>query len=88
MSFSISHSVVAVEGTNWVEPVLLWLSICMPTGSGKSALYKYLRKLVEEARSLCGMLSHRGDQSSEKMGALMCDNHWKLLGLFDELPMF
>ena len=93
VSFSISHSVVAVEGTDWVEPVLLWLSICMPTGSGKSALCKYLRKLVEEARSLCGLDDAQpswflDDQSFEKMGALMCDNHWKLLGLFDELPMF
>ena len=54
VSYSMSHSVVAVDGTDWIEPVLLWLSICMPTGSGKSSLCKYLRKLVEDARSQIG----------------------------------
>lgn len=93
VSYSISHSVVAVEGTDWIEPVLVWLSICMPTGSGKSSLCRYLRKLVEDARTNCGLDENQpswflDDQSFEKMGALMCDNHWKLLGLFDELPMF
>ena len=28
------------------------------------------------------------DQSFEKMGELMEENHCKLLGLYDELPMF
>ena len=89
----ISHSVVEVEGTDWVEPVLLWLSICMPTGSGKSSLCKCLRKLVKDARSNCGLDDTQpswflDDQSFEKMGALMSENHWKLLGLYDELPMF
>ena len=28
------------------------------------------------------------DESFEKMGDLMHQNHWKLLGLYDELPMF
>lgn len=28
------------------------------------------------------------DQSLEKLGELMQENHWKLLGLYDELPMF
>ena len=37
-SYSMSHSVAEVEGTDWLEPVLVWLSICMSTGSGKSAL--------------------------------------------------
>ena len=43
ISFSMS---VSVEGNNWTEPVLLWIAICMPTGSGKSALCKFLRSLV------------------------------------------
>ena len=65
----------------------------MPTGSGKSSLCKYLRKLVEDARSQNGTGDSEpswflDDQSFEKMGALMCDNSWKLLGLYDELPMF
>lgn len=43
VSFSMSHSVVEVEGTDWLELVLLWVSICMPTGSGKTSLYKFLK---------------------------------------------
>ena len=93
VSFSMSHSVVAVEGTDWIEPVILWISICMPTGSGKSSLCKYLRQLVNEARANCGLDdSHPSwfldDQSFEKMGASMSENECKLLGLYDELPMF
>ena len=55
VSFSMSHSTVAVEGTDWIEPVLLWISVCMPTGSGKSSLCMYLCKLVEDARSNSGL---------------------------------
>jgi energy-coupling factor transporter ATP-binding protein EcfA2 len=93
VSFGMSHSNVVVDGTDWVEPVLLWISICMPTGSGKSSLCKYLRQLVEDARSNRGLDDSQpswflDDQSFEKMGALMHDNDWKLLGLYDELPMF
>ena len=91
ISFSMSHSVVEVEGTDWAEPVLLWISICMPTGSGKSSICKYLRKIVCKAQSNCGLDSGSwllDDQSFEKMGDLMHQNHWKLLGLYDELPMF
>ena len=92
VSFSMSHSVVELEGTDWVEPVLLWISVCMPTGMGKSSLCKFLRKLVVEAEKLCR--DHEDaftrswmmdDQSFEKMGDIMHKNHWKLLGLYDEL---
>lgn len=91
VSFSMSHSVVEVEGTDWMEPVLLWISICMPTGSGKSSICKYLRRIVFDAQANCGLDSGSwllDDQSFEKMGDLMHQNHWKLLGLYDELPMF
>ena len=92
-SFSMSHSCVEVQGTDWVEPVILWICICMPTGSGKSGLCKYLKKLVESARSTCGLDDSSpswflDDQSFEKMGALMSDNHCKLFGLYDEQSMF
>ena len=74
VSYSMSHSVVT-DGTDWVELVLLWISICMPTGSGKSSLCKYLRKLVD-ARSQNGAGDSQpswflDDQSFEKMGALV-----------------
>lgn len=86
------HSVVEVDGTDWLEPVLLWISICMPTGSGKSSLCKLLKKIVKDAQSQSGLGDGRSwtldDQSFEKMGELMEENHGKLLGLYDELPMF
>ena len=31
LRFCMSHSVTEVEKTDWIEPVLLWVSICMPT---------------------------------------------------------
>ena len=92
ISFAMSHSEVHVEGTDLVEPVLIWLSICMPTGSGKSSLWSHLTKLVEKARkkypgdSNCIWLA--GDQSFEKLGEMMSENHRKILGLYDEIPMF
>lgn len=93
VSFSMSHSTVQVEGTDWMEPVLLWIAICMPTGSGKSALCKFLKSLVERARSECNLTEDDpswclDDQSFEKMGAIMSENYGKLLGLYDELAMF
>ena len=93
VGFSMSHSVVEVEGTDWVEPVLVWMAFCMPTGMGKSSLCKFLRKLIGEARRQCGLDGSTSswlmdDQSFEKMGDLMEKNHWKLLGLYDELSVF
>ena len=93
LSFTMSHSVVEIEGTDWREPVLLWLSICMPTGMGKSSLCRFLRNRIKAAKALCGLADNPTqwlcvDQSFEKMGDLMSQNHWKLLGLYDELPMF
>lgn len=91
VSFSMSHSVVEVEGTDWLEPVLLWVSICMPTGSGKTSLCKFLKQLVDDTHANVGSDSSSwfiDDQSMEKMGALMNENNSKLLGLYDELAMF
>lgn len=89
----MSHSTVEVEATEWVEPVLVWIAICMPTGSGKSALCKFLKSLVDKARANCGLTDADpswclDDQTFEKMGSLMSENHGKLLGLYDELAMF
>ena len=93
ISFSMFHSCVVVEGTDWLEPVILWIAICMPTGSGKSSLCKFQKKLVDTARVRCGLDEsapswYLDDQSFEKMGAIMNENHCKLLGLYDELAMF
>ena len=91
VSFSMSHSIVEVEGTDWLEPVLLWVSICMPTGSGKTSLCKFLKQLVDDTHANVGSDSSSwfiDDQSMEKMGALMNENNSKLLGLYDELAMF
>ena len=92
ISFAISHSDVQVEGIDWVEPVLVWVAVCMPTGSGKSTLCKFLRNLVKKAHSQCtegdGPSWLSDDQSFEKLGELMETNHAKLLGLYDELSMF
>ena len=86
------HSVVEVEETDWVEPILVWITVCMPTGSGKSSLCKLLNKLVEDARTNVGSDSALSwladDQSLENMGALMNENNGRLLGLYDELSMF
>jgi len=92
VSFCMSHSVVEVQDTDWMEPVILWMAICMPTGMGKSSLCKYLRKIVREVQAHCGVDATSSwlgdDQSFEKLGELMNANHWKLQGLYDELPMF
>ena len=93
LSFTMSHSVVEVAGTDWSEPVLVWMAICMPTGMGKSSLCKFLRKLIGETKKQRGLDDSSStwlmdDQSFEKMGDLMQKNHWKLLGLYDELSVF
>lgn len=77
---------------DWLEPVLLWVGICMPTGSGKSTLCKFLKMLVEQARTECQLSEEHpswflDDQSFKKMGAIMAENHGKLLGLYNELAM-
>lgn len=93
VGFSMSHSTVELESTEWIEPVILWIGICMPTGCGKSTLCKFLKSLVKKAREECGLTDDDAtwwldDQSFEKMGVLMADNCNKVLGLYDELPMF
>ena len=92
ISFAMSHSVIEIDKTDLVEPVLVWLSICMPTGSGKSSLWSHLTKLVEQARQKCLDTSSpvwlAGDQSFEKLGEMMSESHCKILALYDELPMF
>lgn len=65
----MSNSVVEVKGTDRTEPVL-WISVVMPTGMGKSPLCKFLRKIVTTARANRGLDNTwiLDDQMFEKMG--------------------
>ena len=65
----------------------------MPTGSGKSTLFRFLFNQLQKIRSLAGVGSSDptwilDDASFEKMGALMHSNASRLLGLYDELSAF
>jgi hypothetical protein len=92
-SYVLAPSTVAIPGLDWVEPALVWLSINMPTGSGKSSLYKYLYDLTNDIRKACTLPESEptwfiGDASFEKMGELMSCNSGCLFGLYDELSTF
>ena len=91
VAFCMSHACVSVPDTDWVEPVLLWVSIGMPTGSGKSPLYKYLLGLLRKTHAKVGLEQAQWlleEATFEKMGAMMAANSSKLLGLYDELSSF
>lgn len=92
-AFCMSHASVSVPGTDWVEPILLWISIGMPTGSGKSPLYKFLLSLLRKTRAQLHLDEAAPswlleEATFEKMGAMMAENYSKLLGLYDELSSF
>ena len=84
VSFLLAHSVVEVEGTQWVEPVILWITVGMPTGSGKSSLFNFFLNLLRKVRERCNRKdihpSWMVEESSfEKMGALrptMMQSSW------------
>ena len=90
--YCLSQCVVKVPSTNWVEPVLIWLTICMPTGSGKTPLYTFLVNILNKVRQQCELSQDDPswflDEAFEMMGALMSQNDNKLLGLYDELSTF
>ena len=92
-SYVISPAVVKVPNTEWSETALLWLSMNMPTGSTKSALYQYLSSVILRVRKECGYrpidaVWLLGDATCEKMGDLMAANDGRPLGLYDELTSF
>ena len=92
-SFVLSPASVRVPHTNWEEPVLLWLTVSMPTGSGKSTLFRHLYDLLQRTRTLAGITNNdpswiMDDATFEKMGALMQENSSCLLGFYDELSAF
>jgi len=93
VSFFISHSEICVEDTSWVEPAIVWLTVGMPTGSGKSSIFKYLLKIVNLVRKKKKVPDgspswHLDVATFEKMGALMDDNDGRLLGMYDEMTSF
>lgn len=92
-SYILSPSSVKVPETEWIEPVLVWLTICMPTGSGKSTLFKHIYNLLERVQVKCGVTKKDpswilDDATFEKMGAMMNENAGRILGLYDELASF
>lgn len=89
-SYRLSPPVVWVEGTDWEEPVLIWESVCMPTGSGKSPPCAYISKLLKRVHEKCGGRTSWlvKDATFEKMGAIMADNGCRTFGMYDELTTF
>ena len=92
-SFVLSPSIVKVPGTNWSEPVLVWLTVCMPTGSAKSTLFRHLYSMMQNIRQMCGLTDKEltwvfDDGSFEKMGVLMSEIYRRLLGFYDEMSAF
>lgn len=49
-SHLMSPAVVKVPKKEWVEPALIWLTISMPTGSRKTTVYQFLRRLLQDIR--------------------------------------
>jgi len=91
--YRLSHCIIKVPNTNWTEPLLMWLTICMPTGSGKTPLYTFLMNTLKKVRFHCHLTDDDpswflDEASFEMMGALMSKNDNKLLGLYDELSTF
>lgn len=89
----MSPATIKVPGADWEEPILLWLTVSMPTGSGKSTLFRHLYKILKEVRNISGVGDDDpswvvDDASFEKMGVLMFENSARLLGLYDELSAF
>ena len=92
-SFVLSPAIVEVPATDWAEPVLIWLTVSMPTGSGKSTLFRHLHNVLQQVRAIAGVGDDQptwsvDDASFEKMGALMHANSSRLIGLYDELSAF
>lgn len=63
-SFFVSHATVKIPGTDWVEPIILWISIGMPTGSGKSPLYKFLLDLVHKTKATVDSDKHKSAEAT------------------------
>lgn len=65
----------------------------MPTGCGKTSIFKYLLKLLSLTRAKLKVSDSEpswnlDEATFEKMGALMNDNGGRLLGIYDEMTTF
>ena len=81
----MSHAVVNPSGTDWFEPMLVWIIIVMLTGAGKSTLFKFFKGILRTVRKRIEEMEQKNgkgkvadwvieEASMEKMGAMMCDN--------------
>lgn len=89
----MAHSAIKQPGTVWVEPVIVWIAIAMPTGSGKTPLFTFLTSILRKVRDKLKLTRAHppwllDEASFEKMGELMATNHSKLLAMYDELSTF
>ncbi|XP_065899115.1 uncharacterized protein [Dysidea avara] len=92
-SHLLSPAVIKIPKKDWVEPILLWMTIVMPTGSGKSTLYRHLLDVLRKVQLACQVSEGDpswmfDDGSFEKMGCLMSENGCILIGIYDELSAF
>lgn len=79
-----------VPDTMWIERVLLWVTVGMPTGSGKTPLFTFLTAILGNVRKTLKVSSASpswllDEASFEKMGDIMSKNKGRILGLYDEL---
>ena len=74
-SLCISHCAVSVPDKMFVEPVVLWITIGMQRGSGKSPFHSYLMNILQSVqRKVKGASSSQwilDHASFEKMGEIM-----------------
>lgn len=73
--------------------MIVWLTVGMPTGCGKSSIFKYLLRILSLTRKKLKVLDvepswHLDEATFEKMGALMNENGGRLLGIYDEMTTF
>ena len=51
----LSPAQVAVPETSWTEPVLVWITMSMSTGSRKSTIYSLLSRIVKDVKEKVGI---------------------------------
>ena len=50
ISYCSSDCVVEIPDIQWIEPVLVWITISMASGSGKTPLFTFLVNLLEKVK--------------------------------------